>query len=54
MGSFVETLLLLRAAREGRRAPTAPKSRALDMLVVLALSLLGFVLLFALIVWTTH
>jgi hypothetical protein len=54
LGSLVETLLLLRAAREGRRAPTAPKRSALDILVVLMLSLLGFVLLFALIEWTSR
>jgi hypothetical protein len=54
LGSLLETLLLLRAAREGRRAPTAPKRTALDVLVVLMLSLLGFVLLFALVEWTSR
>ncbi len=74
LGSLLETLLLLRAAREGRerlrllhsaiaegtearlRADTPPVTRrgAFDILVVLMLSLLGFVLLFALVEWTSR
>jgi len=69
LGSLLETLLLLRAAREGRKrlrqlqdaiveggdAPT-PTSRttALDIVLVLMLSLLGFALLFALVEWTSR
>lgn len=54
MGSFVESLLLLRAARAGRRAPHLSKRWFLDVFVVLALSLLGFALLFALVEWAGH
>ncbi len=71
LGSLLETLLLLRAAAEGRRRmqqlhdaiaeggdPSAPVPAArrgpLDVAVVVMLSLLGFVLLFALIEWTSR
>jgi len=69
LGSLLETLLLLLAAREGRQrlealqaaiaeggdAPQpAVRRGALDVLAVLMLSLLGFVLLFALIEWTSR
>jgi hypothetical protein len=69
LGSLLETLLLLRAAREGRERlrllhtaiaegteAKAPVTRrgAFDILVVLMLSLLGFVLLFALVEWTSR
>jgi hypothetical protein len=68
LGSFLETLLLLRAARDGRRkmtqlqdalrddgesadaAAVAQRHDPLDVVVFLGLSLLGFVLLFALVV----
>jgi hypothetical protein len=69
LGSLLETLLLLRAAREGRRrlrrlqeaiieggdAPTPSSRRSfLDIVLVLMLSLLGFVLLFTLVEWTSR
>ncbi len=69
LGSLLETLLLLRAAREGRQRLAAlhaaiaeggdaltkpPRRAALDVLSILMLSLLGFVLLFALIEWTSR
>jgi hypothetical protein len=69
LGSLLETLLLLRAAREGRQRlrvlhtaiaeggeapPLAARRGPLDVLVVLMLSLLGFVLLFALVEWTSR
>jgi hypothetical protein len=71
LGSLLETLLLLRAAAEGRRRmqqlheaiaeggdPSAPVPAArrgpLDVAVIVMLSLLGFVLLFALIEWTSR
>ena len=70
LGSLLETLLLLRAARTGRRgleklqseleteegATVAPRPGrgALDVLVVLLLSALGFVLLFALVEWQSR
>ncbi len=69
LGSLLETLLLLGAAREGRRrlrklqnaivetgepAPRVSRRGPLDILVILVLSLLGFVLLFALIEWTSR
>ena len=69
LGSLLETLLLLRAAREGRKrlrrlqeaiieggeapTPTSPRT-FLDIVLVLMLSLLGFVLLFALVEWTSR
>ena len=64
LGSLLETLLLLRAARDGRRRMTRLQNamieediaddrvasrKPLDLLVVLGLSLLGFALLFALV-----
>jgi len=69
LGSLLETLLLLRAAREGRRrlrrlqdaiieggdTPTPASRRSfLDIVLVLMLSLLGFVLLFTLVEWTSR
>jgi hypothetical protein len=69
LGSLLETLLLLRAAREGRRrlrrlqaaiieggdTPTRTSPRTfLDIVLVLMMSLLGFVLLFALVEWTSR
>jgi hypothetical protein len=69
LGSLLETLLLLRAAREGRRrlrrlqeaiieggdAPTHTSPRTfLDIVLVLMLSLLGFVLLFALVEFSSR
>jgi len=65
LGSFLETLLLLRAARAGRQRmrqlqnaiiaegesaeAVAPRRDALDVLLFVGLGLLGFVLLFALV-----
>jgi hypothetical protein len=63
LGSFLETLLLLRAASEGRRRmrrlqhamieedaePRVAPRTPFDLVVVLGLSLLGFALLFALV-----
>src|SRR6185437_766753 len=64
IGSLLETLLLLRAARDGRRRmrrlqnamieeevddDRVASRKPLDLLVVLGLSLLGFALLFALV-----
>ncbi len=71
LGSLLETLLLLRAARDGKRqlqnvqnaiieggeTATVHRTRRrglLDVIVVLMLSLLGFVLLFALVDFATR
>ena len=69
LGSLLETLLLLRAASEGRRrlrklhdaiieggdSPTPTSKRGpIDIAVMLMISLLGFVLLFALVEWTSR
>lgn len=72
LGSLLETLLLLRAAADGKRAlqsvqnaiieggepgavtPTPRRRGPLDVLTVIILSLLGFVLLFALVEWSSR